>query len=228
MATKTKWLTDRYKSTTKIIPKITMASLTPEVKEYIESQGGSSIPLIELTNEQVVLNPTRYLFTEEQYNIIEANKVIAIKYSNTITTYLVFTGTTYPTYISTLRPYDDNIIRAISFKIDKTTYVGTQILSPIEGKKYQHFYKVLDESNQTFFFNIITDNATPLNKDGVATYLDTNNFDINLNYYPCSGQANGQDIMGIWYDGYFHVVDFSKTNYIIYGTTFTCYATVAL
>lgn len=57
MATKTRWLTDKYKSTTKIVPFVTMKSLTPEVKEYIESQGGGGTQVQANWNETDTESP---------------------------------------------------------------------------------------------------------------------------------------------------------------------------
>lgn len=42
MPKKTKVLSDKYKSTTKIYPKVIMDSLTPEVKVYIEGAGDTN------------------------------------------------------------------------------------------------------------------------------------------------------------------------------------------
>lgn len=54
MPKKTKVLSDKYKSTTKIYPKIIMASLTPEVREYIESQGGQEETLGNFTTKSFI------------------------------------------------------------------------------------------------------------------------------------------------------------------------------
>lgn len=60
MAKKITVLTDKYKSTTKIYPKVILDSLTPEVKEYIESQASNDPKLFIIRTEPTYIAGNAY------------------------------------------------------------------------------------------------------------------------------------------------------------------------
>ena len=132
MATKTKWLNDKYYSTTKIVPKITMASLTPEVKEYIESQGGggtSGIPQIDIEATQFT-DATHIQFTEEQYTTIIENGCVNLNLANSGTLLVTMVDNSISANLYLYSFSDNNTavpnsIDTAIIELNKTTYVGT-------------------------------------------------------------------------------------------------------
>ena len=81
---------DKYKSTTNIYPKVTMGSLSPQVKAYIEGQGGE-FPSLEITAEQQQSEGI-YLLTDEQIATMEDATFMYIKVPTLTKSILFFRG----------------------------------------------------------------------------------------------------------------------------------------
>ena len=81
---------DKYKSTTNLYPKVTMGSLSPQVKAYIESQGGE-FPSLEITAEQQQSEGI-YLLTDEQIATMEDATFMYIKVPTLTKPILFFRG----------------------------------------------------------------------------------------------------------------------------------------
>lgn len=175
MPKKTKVLTDKYKSTTKIYPKVIMDSLTPEVREYIESQGGDTENYFLITAVIPTLNSQLM-----QYEI-DASYVIDLKTHQPVdlTTYNI-DNNKYLIYVVSPSPTGEMIFEGIFFwrNTNETTTPATlqgqyaKTLEPEYPQYYRHIlYITPTGSSKTYIVDVLDNSPTEYNNTTFNIHL---------------------------------------------------------
>ena len=211
MPKKTKVLSDRYKSTTKIYPKVIMESLTPEVRVYIEGAGDNKyvtkqeesepyVSSIEQSGDDIVLTVEDTELGGSCVLRLENGgfNVTLGDATNNYTLELTNTGD------FTVQSTEGETIHSLTFdsegnlKVDGNAVGGKQL--------YQHTLWVHSNDYSTnFTVSIINDSDITINtfdklKNVLTTSLDLASGTINGSYI-CGIYASNNDIVGWTFAG---------------------------
>lgn len=194
MPKKTKVLSDKYKSTTKIYPKVIMDSLTPEVKEYIEGQG--------VKIDDTTTSTTKVWSSQKTNTEVGNAKDKGVYYTTTEPT--LQSANYYGILLSNISNKDDNIalkpkdiiIYINNGSVDSVYHINTIIGTSINVVKvgsfggdkqlYQHNIHY-DSSQCQCIFTIINTISSPMYLIDIAKYLYDNGFNQNTTSLMASG-----------------------------------------
>lgn len=199
---------DKHKSTTNLYPKVTMGSLSPQVKAYIESAGDDKyVKQVVIKSEDITttldnggdyfeayINDTEYnMYGDFKIDIGEAYLAVGtrgadeciVRLGNAGEFKVEFTNQDIPELNHELTFDNEG-----NLKVDGQAVGGKQL--------YQHNITCMFNANTKFFITIINDNNAPLNSaNSIYQWLLSKGFnDIEQKYYNEAKIIKSGDIVG--------------------------------
>ena len=187
---------DKYNSTTRIYPKIIMECLSPEVKDYIESQGNDKFVKKEEIKSQY--KSSKILSEGDEISLLitdtESDMFGNIRISDS--EFIAEVGTTDNDYYQisltntgdfAITTNDGTNIHQLTFDAEGNLKVDNQAVGG--GKQlYQHNVKATKTGTINFYgvLTIINDSPTQFNLTSLKQYLTTKGYD-DTNHRLCNG-----------------------------------------
>jgi len=193
---------DKYKSTTNLYPKVTMGSLSPQVKAYIESQGEQEEKRGDITAKLYIDKWGDYGIASVLETRKDATHFAECRvYGNKVDSEDIYgTELTYRNgnILDAVRVDKDGITLTSENDININTYGTSKLyINGVEytggGKKlYQHNIVLTAFSNndKIMVFPIVNDSDTPFTISTLAQYLYNNGYTDNNNMIGVSGYSN--------------------------------------